>query len=63
MFSGGVSMAERQTDAAGGAGPVMVEARDLSKVFRDFWRRRQVRAVNGLSFDVLSLVRHRPAGA
>jgi len=30
----------------------MVSVRDLNKVFRDFWRRPKVRAVNGISFDI-----------
>jgi ABC-2 type transport system ATP-binding protein len=31
---------------------VAVEAKDLTKVFRDFWHRPKVRAVNGINFDV-----------
>jgi len=30
----------------------VIEARDLTKVFRDFWRRPKVRAVAGISFEV-----------
>lgn len=30
----------------------VVEAADLKKVFRDFWRRPKVRAVDGISFEV-----------
>lgn len=32
----------------------MVEARNLTKIFRDFWGRSRVRAVDGLSFTVRS---------
>lgn len=31
---------------------MMVSVRELNKVFRDFWRRPKVRAVNGISFDI-----------
>ena len=34
------------------ATPMLVEAEHLSKVFRDFWRRAKVRAVEDLSFEV-----------
>ena len=30
----------------------VIEARTISKVFRDFWRRPKVRAVDGISFEV-----------
>jgi ABC-2 type transport system ATP-binding protein len=32
--------------------PAVIEARAVTKVFRDFWRRPRVRAVDGLSFAV-----------
>jgi ABC-2 type transport system ATP-binding protein len=31
---------------------LVIEARDLTKVFRDFWGRPKVRAVNGINLDV-----------
>ncbi len=44
---------EQEHEAASRAdGPPLVEAWELTKVFRDFWRRPQVRAVNGLTFTV-----------
>lgn len=35
-----------------GAAESVIEIRNLSKVYRDFWGRKKVRAVNALSFDV-----------
>ena len=32
--------------------PPIIDAQNLTKVFRDFWHRPKVKAVNDLSFDV-----------
>ena len=37
--------------AAGGSQPV-IEIRNLTKIYRDFWGRQKVRALNSVSFDV-----------
>jgi len=41
-----------ETLNAGNYAPLMVEAKGLVKVFRDFWRRPKVRAVDGIDFNV-----------
>ena len=45
--------ASRQREDGDDAGTPAIDVRDLTKVFRDFWRRPKVRAVDGLSLDVL----------
>jgi ABC-2 type transport system ATP-binding protein len=34
------------------AGEVVIQTRNLSKIYRDFWGRKKVRALNSLTFDV-----------
>ena len=40
------------SEAPSSAAPPVVEAVELTKVFRDFWHRPKVQAVNGLSFEI-----------
>ena len=39
-------------EPAGVAGETVIEVRNLSKIYRDFWGRKKVRALNALSLDV-----------
>ena len=44
--------ASGETTAATAVGQPVIEIRNLSKVYRDFWGRQKVRALNSVSFDV-----------
>ena len=38
--------------AAGGESDVVIETRSLTKVYRDFWGRQKVRALNALDLEI-----------
>jgi ABC-2 type transport system ATP-binding protein len=51
LYSGG-KREERFGMEASASQQTIVEARELTKIFRDFWHRPRVKAVNGLSFEI-----------
>ncbi len=47
-----MDMNKHESEREQGSSPPVVKAEKLTKVFRDFWYRPKVRAVNGIDFDV-----------